>query len=311
MTKQPSLLPNDHWVSKGYQKHFADNMHRVAILDTRRGKVITKRPIKGNFCRRGFTTYLDRTGRTNRQLELAFSGIEGYVLNQIRTISPDNCGPDEIAAVANLFAIHMVRNPTFKNMHEKIMREFRANSIPGFAEREDLLARFEAQFERQPNDGEIQQLVFNTYDDFASDPATAVESTARQHDQIAERLNQFYMQLITIAPGLPGFAIGDVPIVHAQTSSGKYGFRDRLAVLDANLIIAPLDRTTAACFTAKPFPTTILDSRQDVDTINAVFIRAALNEVACHPDEAQYLEEVCSQLDQLPIENMLGATARH
>lgn len=35
------------------------------------------------------------------------------------------------AAVANLLAVHMVRNPTFKGVHEKIRQEFRVNEVPG------------------------------------------------------------------------------------------------------------------------------------------------------------------------------------
>lgn len=114
------------------------------------------------------------------------------------------------------------------------------------------------------------------------------------------------MQLIAIAPGLSGFAIGVFPSFMLRPA-GKYGFRDRLAVLDSNLIIWPLSRTTAACFTAKRFAPTLLELRLNVDTSNAFFIRAALKEVVCHPEHAQYLEGASSQRDNLPIDKMLGA----
>jgi len=284
-------------------------MHRVAIIDAHRRKVITTRPIKKNFCRRGFTTYLDQTGRTNRELELAFSGVEGHMLNQIRSITPANCGPEKKAAVANLFAVHMVRSPAFKTMHERILRDFRANQVPNYATEPKLAVMFAAQYGREPKEGEIQQIALSSYDRMASDPAMAVNTTSRQHDQIAERLNNYYMQLIIVNPELPGFAIGDVPVIHAQTYSGRHGFRDHLAVGDANLILGPLSRRMAACFSAKPFQTSILTSAEAVDTVNAVFIRAALNEVACHPEDSEHLAAVSNRLDQLPIERLLIATA--
>ena len=39
-------------------------------------------------------------------------------------------GCSNCTSVANLFALHMVRNPTFKTMHKKIIQEFRVSEVP-------------------------------------------------------------------------------------------------------------------------------------------------------------------------------------
>ena len=79
-----------------------------------------------------------------------------------------------------------------------------------------------------------------SYDDLVSDPMHLVTTMIRQHDAMAEVLNRFHLQVIEIPDHLPGLVIGDTPVVHALTSSNQYGFRDRLALGDANLIVGPL-----------------------------------------------------------------------
>ena len=81
---------------------------------------------------------------------------------------------------------------------------------------------------------------------------------------------------------------------------GRYGFRDHLALGDADFIVGPLTRTTAACFTARPLPPVLVKTRKLLDATNAIFLRAALEEIACHPDDAKALRQTHSRLDRLP-----------
>ena len=107
-------LPRDHFVSRGYQQNFASPDKRVAVISTASGRVIdVGRPIKSNSREQGFTTFLE-AGVPNDLLERAFVSVERQVLNEIRNIGVDRCGPQQKADVANLFAIHLVRSPAFK-----------------------------------------------------------------------------------------------------------------------------------------------------------------------------------------------------
>jgi len=44
----------------------------------------------------------------------------------------------------------------------------------------------------------------------------------------------------------------------------------------------------------------LVTTRKRLDTINAIFLRAALAQVACHPADAKALRQTHSRLDRLP-----------
>ena len=91
-----------------------------------------------------------------------------------------------------------------------------------------------------------------------------VSTMIRQHDAIAEKLNGFHLQVISLADSsLPGLVVGDTPVVHAALEDGRYGFRDRLALGDATFIIGPLTRTTAACFSARPLRPGLIKDQEE------------------------------------------------
>jgi hypothetical protein len=299
-------LPQDHFVSRGYQQNFASSDKRVAVISTSGQLIDADRPIKSNFRERGFTTFLE-AGVPNDLLEKAFVSVEQRVLNEIRTIGVDRCGPQQKADVANLFAIHLVRSPAFKDFHQDIGDRFRAIDVPEFVNNPEYFERFVASEGRPPREGELRAMALRAYDKLANDPMSIVNTMMRQHDAIAEKLNGFRLQVIKIAGiGLPGFVVGDTPVVHADLLNGRYGFRDRLALGDANFIIGPLTRTTAACFSASRLRPEVIRTRKKVDAINAIFLRAACSEVACHPDDAKAIRQTHSRLDRLPPSILTG-----
>jgi hypothetical protein len=266
-------LPRDHWVSRGYQQNFASfPKKRVAIFDVRVGRVVDdKRPIKSNFREQGFTTFLE-AGVPNDLLEKAFASVESRVLNEIRTVSATRRRPQQKADVANLFAIHLVRSPAFKSFHTHIGQTYRSRDVPAVASEQQVVERFEAIDGHPPGEGELLQLTLRAYDEMIGDPMHLVTTMIRQHDAMAEmlnrfhlqvvELNRFHLQVVELSPGLPGFVIGDTPVVHAQLGAGRYGFRDQLALGDADFIIGPLTRTTAACFTVRPLPAARVTTRR-------------------------------------------------
>lgn len=134
------------------------------------------------------------------------------VLNQIRNISVDRCGPQQIADVANLFAIHLVRSPAFKDFHRDIGDPFRAVDVPAFVNNPEYIERFEASEGRPPTEAELLELAVRAYDELATDPMSLVTTMIRQHDAIAEKLNGFHLQVVSLADSpLPGLVIGDTP----------------------------------------------------------------------------------------------------
>lgn len=293
-------LTADHWVSRGYQQNFADGDKRVAILDVASGRIVDAgRPIRSNFVEVGFTTFLE-AGVPNDLLERAFASVERSVLNEVRLVGAARRGPDQRAAAANLFAVHLVRSPAFKAIHAHVHDNFRRTGVLDLAANPSLPGRFERDFGRPPSEGELLELVLDQHALMAADPLALAETMARQRALMAAKLNAFHMQVVELDPMLPGFVIGDTPVVHADTRTGRYGFRDRLALGDANLIVGPLTRRTAVCFTVRPQAPIVIRTRKLIDTVNAIVLRAAQTEVACHPDDARALRQLHSRLDRLP-----------
>jgi hypothetical protein len=299
-------LPRDHWVSRGYQQNFATSDKRVAIFSVHEARVVDGgRPIKSNFCDRGFTTFLD-AGVPNDLLEKAFASVEVRVLNEVRSVSASRRGPEQKADVANLFAVHLVRSPAFKSFYSDIGQSSRTQAVPTVAGKQTLADRFERSEGRPPEEGELLGMSLRAFDELMADPMQLVTTMIRQHDAMAEMLNRFHLQVVELGRDLPGFIIGDTPVVHANLATGRYGFRDRLALGDADFIIGPLTRSTAACFTVRFLPVARVTTRKMLDAINAVFLRTALNEVACHPDDAKAVRQTHSRLDRLPPTILTG-----
>ena len=184
-------LPRDHFVSRGYQQNFASPDKRVTVISAASGQVVdVGRPIKSNFREQGFTTFLE-AGVPNGLLEKAFVSVERRVLNEIRNVDVDRCGPRQKADVANLFAIHLVRSPAFKGFYREIGARFRAVDVPGFVDNREYIERFEASEGRTPSEAELLEMALRAYDELATDPmslVTTMNPAARRDRREAQRL---------------------------------------------------------------------------------------------------------------------------
>lgn len=301
-----SKLTNDHWVSKAYQANFADAEKRVAIVNLSTCRRLPKtRAIRSNFRERGFTSYLE-DGRRNQELEDAFASLESTVLDRIRKVSAANAGPEWKVEVAHLFAIHLVRSPAYAAFHDKIACDVRSRGVPKIAAEPRLAELFEGEVGRPPDDGELLNLTHQQFDKMGAHPSTVLGSMARHHDLMAEKLNQFHMQVVEVDRSLPGFALGDTPIVHGDPATTRYGFRDRLALLDASFIFGPLSRYVGVCFASRSQRAVSVRTRKQLDRLNGLTVRAALSEVACHPDDARAIGQVCHRLDRFDPSFLFG-----
>jgi hypothetical protein len=59
-------------------------------------------------------------------------------------------------------------------------------------------------------------------------------------------------------------------------------------------------------FTARPLSPVLVGTRTRLDAINAIFLRAASEEVACHPDDANAVRQTHSRLNRLPPTILTG-----
>jgi hypothetical protein len=290
-----------HLVSRGFQQNFSDGQKRVTLLKARSGKVIdAARPIKSNFVVPGYNTHVTQAGTADSRLEHEFAKIERPLADQIRRITPDNCGPSDRGAVASHFALHLVRSEAFQSSHQGIIEQLRRDWVRDLARDPEVLKRYEAEFGGRPSADDITSYVDQIIHDHVQANRLHVDSMVKQYNSLGSHLSKFWVQVIIADQLGVGFALADIPIVHANTKTGQYGFRDGLALGDADLIVGPLTRWTAVALSVRPTPHVTLKVKKRLQEVNAVFARAALREIACHPDDARELARVCQRLDQLP-----------
>jgi len=307
--------PIPHLVSRGYQQNFATDDKRVAVINAVTGQLVdSERAIKSNFRLEGFTLIEGDDGAIDTTLEKEFAGVERVVLDQIRRASPDNCGSSQHAAVVRLFALHLARSETLRDSHDDQVDQMRRHDLPTFEDDEELRAKFVQHIGREPVPGELVDLAIAQLDNLRRGNRWFVERLRVIVEDLVALMEPLHVQLITIAEPsgprvrpLPGFVLGDVPVVHANSETGQFGFADSLAVGDANLIIGPLTRRTAACLSAMPFPHVTLTTKRSVQEINATFVKGCRQEVACHPDDARETRNVVSHRGNLSIAHLIGS----
>jgi hypothetical protein len=304
MIVRVETAPNHHLVSRGHQSNFADATKRIAVLDAASGQPIDVRPIKSNWAAPGFNSFVRPDGEIVSDLELQWARLERTVLNQIRDVAPGSCTSEQASSVKSLLAIHLVRSASYYDAHIRIMAEVRRDvggSLEGDAE---AAARFEKSLGRPPRAGEILNLAERLSREQEASRFSFVESMANVHNKLAAMFANWRVQVVGADPSGPGFLLADVPVVHFSSTRKAYGFRDRLALGDANLIGAPLTRHTAVFLSAAPVRDAQLKTKKQIQRINALFWRSAIAEVACHPDDVREATRVWSHLSTLRPEHL-------
>lgn len=204
------------------------------------------------------------------------------------------------AAIANLFAVHLVRSPAHRAMGHRVGESVRQDLRDEAPNDPEVFAAFERDLGRPPTPEEIRAVVDAGYDGVRSkwDITTMVD----HHNKVAELLNGKHIQIIELDRSrnrsLPGFVLGDVPVIHADEATGRFGFADHLAIGDADRILAPLKPTVLALFTETPLPAATVSKKRSVNALNAGLIRGALKEVVCRHEDAAAVQRVCRRLDR-------------
>lgn len=284
-----------HLVSAGYQRNFGTADRRLDIIDPANGDVVEAgRAIRRNWRREHWHSVIDRsTGEVDTSLEDTFSKIETRFLDAIRHVRIDQMTPDRAGAVINLFAVHIARSEMLRPWSDELSDRELPYIIRELAASPKAVARFEAQRGRKPFAGELEAIAQQISDQRSASGEWRRDTIARNHDGVVERLQALHMQIVEIDDGLPGLVLGDVPVIHANLSEGRFGYRDRLAIGDADLIMAPLTRRVLICFSATPDPHVRVTTKRKLNDVINLLIRASVREIGCHPEDRLNLQRVC------------------
>lgn len=161
----PSDEPNDHIVSKGWQKNFANDTHQVTVVDVATCQVVQRdRPIKNNFAERGFMTQIGPNGEALRNADKVFQKIERRVLNKVREIAVDHRITDELRdAVVQLFTIHLVRSQAFRDSQFSLLDKVEPEFVRDYPRSPEVLEKYQRHFGRLPYPGEVEAIVMQWF----------------------------------------------------------------------------------------------------------------------------------------------------
>ncbi len=284
-----------HLVSAGYQRNFATSDRRLDIIHARSGEVVKSgRAVRRNWTREHWHSVIDpKSGSVDTELEETFSKIESRVLDTIRHVRIGHLTPEQSSAVINLFAIHIARSEMLRSWSDELSDEVMPDIITKVASSPEARMRFEQQFGRWPEPGELESIARRIDDYAASSGEKRRDTIAHNHDGVVERLKALHIQVVEVDDRLPGLVLGDVPIVHANLGDGRFGYRDRLAVGDADLIMGPLTRRVLVCFSATPDSSVRITTKRKLNEVIGLLVRASLREIACHPDDLLNAQRVC------------------
>jgi len=297
----------DHLVSQGWQRNFGTQDRFVSIVDARTGALVSRsRAIKSNFAEPGFMTEAKPDGTWNRNAERSFRRIEDRVFERIREIRPGVCTDEHRNAVIELCAIHLVRSQDFRDAQMRVLNEFEPQAMLEYPQNPDLCKKFIERLGSPPAPGVVEYMV-QMWVNSQRFGAVHFDSVDDRIGKFDAQLRRWHLQVVNIQETVRGaLALGDNPVVHADLATRRFGFRDGLAVGDANLIMAPLQRRVVVFFTAKPMGHTTVGTLKLVHRLNALTARAARNHVACHPDDARYVARASADvLRYLPTGSVL------
>jgi hypothetical protein len=299
--KEP-LRRQQHLVSKGYQRNFADGQH-LAILDVQDGAIVdARRSIECNWRMLDFVSIVTPDG-VDDTLERRFSKDERVVLNVIREISPRSpVSPRQKGALDKLAAIHLVRSLSFAGVHATVVKGWLESGALNIAQDPRAIALFTDDRGRPPVPGELEAIVAASAQQFARRPDLLAGGMTRGREAIPAILAKSSVQLVSADDSLPGFVLPDHPVLHGKLDEGVFGFRNAGAIGDADLIALPIHRRLVAFYSRQRLRNMHLRTRKGVNVINALLVRSAATEVACHPDDALVVSRLIKHLDRYPAQ---------
>lgn len=309
MTEPPRR--KQHLVSKGYQANFA-LAGRVAVLDARTGRVIdSKRSIKENWRTQDFLSLVSNDGVVDDTLEREFAQQEQFFLNAVRDIKPFQAPTAaQKRALDALTATHLARSADYASAHAALADSTVETAVPRLAHDERVLNAFRRDRRREPKAGELEELIEASAAAFLVDPQYLLHGIRRVSTGVTDILAGLHVQLVALESRLPGFLLADIPVLHGRRDNGVFGFREPVAVGDADIIVVPVQRRLAAFYTADRLRDLEIRTKNGWCWVNSLLVHGAATEVACHPDDALSMSRLIRDMDRYPPRKFDGVTIR-
>jgi hypothetical protein len=291
-----------HLVSKGYQRNFAKGW-RVSVLDSRTGAVLDpRRHVMENWAVRDFLSVVRPDGTIDDSLEHDIAKRETRFLNVIRDLRVDRpVTAEQKVAIDELASVHLIRSHAFARVHAVALQRVVEVRVPRLVDDPRLVAAFVRQYGRDPQPGELEAKVATATQEFMADPGLFSGTFRRMDPAVQGLLAERTIQLVGVVDDLPGFLLADNPVLHGIRAEGRFGFRDAVAVDEADTFVVPIGRRLLAFYTHDPLPAVHIRLKESLRWVNALLMCSAVGEVACHPDDAAECSDLIANLDRYMI----------
>lgn len=258
-----------HLVSRGYQRLFACG-ERILLCDK---STFVARCVgtRDAFVEKGFNAYLSDDG-WNEDLEDEWMRLENLILPPIAALVRGDRGLDaEVdGSLKTLAAIHLVRSYAARALFDRILADHEAARATEWPTDPDLIAAFESQYGRSPNEGEIEERARELFDEHFGTNAFFVERLASMYNTAIDKFQTMHVQLVASNSRAATFCLGDSPVVHFSHDRMRVGLASGLAFLDADHCFMPIAPHLGMMLTTQP------EEHQTV----APFIMAELNSIS-------------------------------
>jgi hypothetical protein len=127
--------------------------------------------------------------------------------------------------------------------------------------------------------------------------------------RLGQLFSTWHLQLVDIDQRLPGLVLADHPILHGRIECGVFGF-DAGPVGESDTVLVPITRRLAGFYSPSRLADVKIETKKGVDWINSLLLRGAIDEVACHPDDALAMTRLIRNLDRYPPEEFKQAVLR-
>lgn len=277
---QPNRLirpqKRQHTVSQVVLRRFAWHQ-KISVYDRDKHAIYSKGPgglFCGEFDQHDPATAEERWGAVESKMPRV------YKLLDERRAHEDAAA---VETLRDLMAIHWVRNPGMRFVHERVKREVVADSICSLAQQRDLLARaFRHRTGLEPaGQSELDWVNVRTHEDvfIRSGEQIFSDSVAENYKKVRAILARWHVQVgYTNSLDL---LIGDVPVVTTKPDHDGIGPVQGVALGDANQIAMPVAPNMIVALGPEPAIVTLTDDV--VLRYNEMQIKTFVRWIGCRP----------------------------
>ena len=274
-----------HWVSKGLQRSFAlDGVERITVLQ----KNATAQPwtshIYNVFVRSDFCSYEEGDGGDLAdELEDEWQKREGAALPNVRAWNSGSELPASRDAAIQLACIHFARSLSLDIVRERAADEIMAEPLEDWLDLERIRENWEVVRDEPLTYAALRPEVLAEMDMFGLRSAFRAHGMALMHDACGYHLQELEVNALRPSSRAPDFILPDVPLVLSDLSGLNVGVRDGVKLREADRMFMSLGRRFGVEFTRAGGRDRSLGT-VDVQRINRLGWRGAINQVAYHPD---------------------------